>query len=74
MISRAIVLLSPMSEPTSMPSHSPPLGRLGAPRIDHHHLGAVVDALEDVMEEDRMRRSRIRSPQEDQIGVLDLLV
>ena len=51
-----------------------PLGRLGAPRIDHHHLGTVVDPLEGVVEEDRMRRSRIRSPEEDQIGVLDLLV
>ena len=51
-----------------------PLGGLRPARVDHDHLRAVVDALEDVVEEDRMRRSRVRSPHQDEIGVLDLLV
>ena len=51
-----------------------PFGRLGPARIHHDHLGSVVDALENVVEEDRMRRTRVRPPQQDEIGVLDLLV
>ena len=51
-----------------------PLGRLRPARIHHDHLRPVVDALQDVVEEDRMRRARVRPPQQDEIGVLDLLV
>ena len=51
-----------------------PLGRGGAPRIDRVELGAVVHALEQVVEEDRMRLTGIRSPQEDDVRLLDLAV
>ncbi len=75
MISRAMVFESAMSVPTSMPSHRSPHSADSVRRgIDHDHLGSVVDALEDVVEEDRMRRARVRPPQQDEIGVLDLLV
>jgi hypothetical protein len=32
-----------------------------------------VDSLEEMMEKDGMRRARVRTPEEDDIGVLDLL-
>ena len=51
-----------------------PLRGLRPARIDDDHLGSVVDPLEDVVEEDRMRRSRVRPPHQDEIGVLDLFV
>ena len=35
---------------------------------------SVPDALEDVVKEDRMRVAGVRSPQQDEIGVLDFLV
>jgi len=33
-----------------------------------------VDALEQVVEEDRMRLAGVAAPQDDQVGFLDLLV
>ena len=51
-----------------------PLGRGGAPRVDRVEPSAVVDALEEMVEEDRMRLTGIRSPQEDDVRLLDLAV
>jgi hypothetical protein len=51
-----------------------PLGGLGTARVDDDEPCAVVDALEDVMEEDRVRVARVRSPQEDDVGVVVLLI
>ena len=51
-----------------------PLGRGRAPRIDRVEPRAVVHALEQVVEEDRMRLTGIRSPQEDDVRLLDLAV
>ncbi len=57
------------SQPTIGPSSARrPAG------IDDVQLGAVAYAAQDVMEEDRMRLARIRSPEHDQVGALDLLV
>ena len=51
-----------------------PLGRAGAARVDDVQARAVVHGLQDVVEEDRMRFTGVRAPQEDDIGLLDLLV
>jgi hypothetical protein len=51
-----------------------PLRRARATRVDDVQARAVADAFEEVMEEDRMRLARIRAPEDDEIGVLDLLV
>ena len=51
-----------------------PLRRGRPPRIDREQPGAVLQALQQVMEEDRVRLARIRAPQEDAVGLLDLLV
>jgi hypothetical protein len=51
-----------------------PLGGLGAARVDDEEPRAVVDALEDVVEEDRMRVAGVRAPQQDDIGVVVLLI
>ena len=48
-----------------------PLGRRRTARVDHEQLGAVVDTLQDVMEEDRVRIASIAAPQHDDIGVFD---
>ena len=46
----------------------------GAPRVDRVEAGAVVDALEQVVEEDRVRLSRVRPPEQDDVRFLDLPV
>ena len=75
MISRAIVFESAMSEPTSSPSQrSAHCGRRRAPRIDDEEPRSVVDALEQVVEEDRVRLACVRAPEEDHVGLLDLCV
>jgi len=51
-----------------------PLGGRGPARVDRVQPGALVDRLEDVMEEDRMRLPGIAAPEDDQIGVLDLAI
>ena len=51
-----------------------PLGTGRATRIDRVEAGALVDGLEDVVEEDRMRLAGVAAPQDDQIGVLDLTI
>ena len=75
MISRAIVFESAMSVPTWSPSqrsaHCAPTRAAG---VDDEQLGPVVDALQDVVEEDRMRLAGVRAPEDDDVRVLDLLV
>ncbi len=51
-----------------------PFGRRGATRVDRVQAGAVADALEHVMEEDRMRLAGVAAPQDDQVGLFDLTV
>jgi len=51
-----------------------PLGAARPARVDRVEAGAVPDAAEEVMEEDRMRLAGIAAPEDDQIGVLDLTV
>ena len=51
-----------------------PLRRGRAARIDDEEPGAVVDALEQVVEEDRVRLARVRAPEQDHVGLLDLCV
>ena len=55
----------------------PTVGPLCARRpawIDDVELCAVMDSAENVMEEDRMRLSGVRTPENDRVGALDLLV
>ena len=51
-----------------------PLRGGGAARVDDEQLGAAVHRLEDVVEEDRVGFARVRAPEDDHVGVLDLLV
>jgi hypothetical protein len=51
-----------------------PLGGLRTAGIDDEEPRTVVNALEDVMEEDRMCVAGIRAPQQDDVGVVILLV
>src|SRR5262249_37314752 len=51
-----------------------PLHRAGASWIDGEHPGTVAQPLEQVVKEDRVRLARVRSPEEDQIGLFTLLV
>ena len=75
MISRAIALARAMSLPTSSPSQPSAHSARGRPaRVDGVQAGAVADALEHVVEEDRMRLAGVAAPQDDQIRVLDLTV
>ena len=75
MISRAIALASAMSRPDieAEPAVGP-LGRRRPARVDRVQPGAVVDRLEEVVEEDRMRLAGVAAPEDDQIGVLGLTV
>ena len=55
----------------------PAVGPFGGGRPSRVHgvqARAVADALEHVMEEDRMRLAGIAAPQDDQVRVLDLTV
>ena len=75
MISRAIALASAMSVPTFSPSHtSAHCGGRRPPRIDDVQPRAVLDPLEEMVEPDRMRLTGVRSPEEDEVGVLRFLV
>ncbi len=51
-----------------------PLGRFGAPGVDHDQGRSLVDRLQDTVEEDGVCGSRIGAPQQDEVGVLDLLI
>ena len=43
-------------------------------RVDRVQARASADALEDVVEEDRMRLAGVAAPQDDQVRLFDLLV
>jgi len=51
-----------------------PLGRTRPPRIDRIEPGAVVDAAEEVVEEDRMRLAGVAAPQDDEVRLLSLAI
>ena len=51
-----------------------PLGGARPARVDRVEAGAVPNATEEVVEEDRMRLAGIAAPEDDQIGVLDLTI
>ena len=51
-----------------------PLGRRGPARVDDEQARAVVHALEQVVEEDRVRLTGVRAPEEDDVRLLDLAV
>src|SRR5581483_3727676 len=51
-----------------------PLGSRRAPRIHGEGASAVVDALQDVMKEDRVIFAGVRAPQEDHVGLFRLTI
>jgi len=51
-----------------------PLGRARPPRVDRVEPGAVPDAAQEVVEEDRMRLPGIAAPEDDQVRLLDLTI
>jgi hypothetical protein len=51
-----------------------PLGRARPPRIDGEQPRPVIDAAEEVVEEDRMRLAGVRAPQDDEVCLLGLSV
>jgi len=51
-----------------------PLGRARPPRVDRVQPGAVMDAAQQVVEEDRMRLPGVAAPENDQIGLLSLSI
>ena len=51
-----------------------PLSRTGAPRVHDIKLGAVVHALKQVMEKNRVRFPRVRTPEQDDIGFFDFAI
>ena len=75
MISRPIALARAMSLPTSRPSQTSAHSRRRRPaRVDRVEPRAVADALEEVVEEDRMRLAGVAAPQDDQVRLFDLTV
>jgi hypothetical protein len=51
-----------------------PLGGRGAPRVDRVEPRPIVDAAQDVVEEDRMRLPGVAAPEDDQTGLLNLAI
>ena len=51
-----------------------PLGAARPARVDRIQARAVADALEHVVEEDRMRLAGVAAPQDDQVRLLDLAI
>jgi hypothetical protein len=51
-----------------------PFGGARPPGVDRDQPRAAVDALEEVVEEDRMGLAGVAAPQEDEIRLLDLTV
>ena len=51
-----------------------PLRRRGPARVDRVEARAVADALEQVVEEDRVRLAGVAAPQDDQVRLFDLTV
>ena len=74
MISRPTAFATAMSLPVEAEPDVGPLRTARPPRVDRIQPSTVVDALEEVVEEDRMRLSGIAPPEEDQIGLLGLTV
>jgi hypothetical protein len=55
----------------------PDVGKLRgsrAPGIHRDQARAVANALQDMVEEDRVRLPRVRAPEEDEVGFLSLAV
>jgi len=50
------------------------LGGAGPPRVDGDQPRAVADAAQQVVEEDRVRLAGVGAPQDDEVGLLSLLV
>src|SRR5439155_13008527 len=48
--------------------------RARAARIDRVQTGALAHTLQQMMEEDGVRLARVRAPQDDEVGVLNLPV
>ena len=74
MISRAIVLASAMSVPTSSPSQRPPTAPTPSAAGRSRTAARRCAPLEQVVEEDRVRLARVRAPEEDHVRLLDLAV
>jgi hypothetical protein len=51
-----------------------PLGRTGEARVDDVESGPAMAPLQYVMEEDRVRFTGVRAPQEDDVRFLDFPV
>jgi len=51
-----------------------PLGRAGPAGVDREQPGAVVDAFQEVVEEDRMRLPGVAAPEHDQVGLFSLAI
>ncbi len=51
-----------------------PFRRRGPARVDRIEARAIADALEQVVEEDRMRLAGVAAPQDDQVRLFDLTV
>jgi hypothetical protein len=51
-----------------------PLGGARPARVDRVEPGAVPDAAQEVVEEDRMRLPGVAAPEDDQIGLLSLSI
>src|SRR5713226_985468 len=47
-----------------------PLRRAGAPRIDGDHARPVAHALQQAVEEHRVRLARVGAPEQDEVGLL----
>ena len=75
MISRPTAFASAMSLPTSRPSQTSAHSALRRPaRVDRVQPGAVADAAQEVVEEDRMRLAGVAAPQDDQVRLFDLTI
>ena len=75
MISRPTAFASAMSVPTSSPTHTSAHSAEVVRRGSMANMpGAPLQALQQVMEEDRMRLAGVRSPEQDAVGLLHLLI
>ena len=64
----------PMDVAEERPVLGRPAGGRGPARVDHHQVGAVPLALQHVLEHNRVRLAGVTAPEDDAVGVLDLLV
>ncbi len=75
MISRPMAFASAMSRPDVEPQPDVgPLGGARPARVDRVQACPVVHALEEVMEEDRMRLPGVAAPEHDQVGLFSLAI